>query len=83
LGEVAEGLYWSVSQAEASSLRLASFGVSDSSGPRVAMRVATEHAWAAVTAARGGDFRPTVPHGGCPGYCPAAAYCWHYREASW
>jgi len=83
LGEVAEGLYWSVSQAEASSLRLASFGVSDSSGPRVAMRVATEHASAAVTAARGGDFRPTVPHGGCPGYCPAAAYCWHYREASW
>jgi hypothetical protein len=42
------------------------------------MAAAVEHAWHAVRAIRTGDFVPHPPAGGCPGYCPAAGYCWHY-----
>ena len=48
-------------------------------GPQAAMAVAVEKAWEAVRGARDGYFVPHPPDNGCPSYCPAAGFCWHYR----
>ena len=76
LGEPVDGFYWHVRQAEPSGLQLAKYG----SGPQDALDVATEHAWRIVDGIRAGAFAPRPPRGGCPSYCPAASYCWWYRE---
>lgn len=75
LGAVVDGFYWQIRKAEASELRLAGFqnGVAD------AIAVAVKHAWEAIHGVREGRFPPTPPAAGCPSYCPAAAFCWHYR----
>jgi hypothetical protein len=39
-----------------------------------------EHAWEAIRSTRGGYFVPHPPDAGCPAYCPAASFCWHYRR---
>ena len=76
LGDPVEGFYWHVQQAEPSSLRLSKF----EGGPMTAVNVAVEKAWEAIRGARGGDFTPGPPGEGCPSYCPAAAFCWHYSS---
>lgn len=73
LGEPASGFYWHVRHAEPSALKLEEFG------PREAMGTAVAHAWEAIRSAREGHFRPVAPPRGCPSYCPAAAFCWHYE----
>jgi RecB family exonuclease len=77
LGEVVDGFYWHVQQAEPSSFTLAKFG------PGAAMTTAVEHAWEAVRGARRGHFVPEPPGSGCPGYCPAAGFCWRYTARGW
>jgi ATP-dependent helicase/DNAse subunit B len=78
LGEVADGFYWHVRQAEASRLQLAAFGV------EAAIESAMGYAWETVLAVRKGDFHPSPPAGGCPSYCPAASFCWQYEAPrSW
>jgi RecB family exonuclease len=73
-GRAVDGFYWSVTRAEASRLCLGKFGVEE------AAVMALAHAWEAVEGARAGRFQPQTPRDGCPPYCPAAAFCWHYRE---
>jgi len=73
LGDPVEGFYWHISQAEPSGLTLGDFG------PEEAMQTAVDFAWQAVRGARQGDFIPRAPAGGCPQWCPAAAFCWQYR----
>jgi ATP-dependent helicase/DNAse subunit B len=75
LGEPAEGFYWHVQQAERSGFTLSGFD----GGPRGAIKVALDKAWEAVRGARAGHFVPRPPQGGCPSYCPAAAFCWRYQ----
>ena len=72
LGEPTDGFYWHVQHAQASPFTLEKFG------PDEAREVAVEHAWTAVRGARQGHFVPRPPADGCPGYCPAAGFCWHY-----
>jgi ATP-dependent helicase/DNAse subunit B len=72
LGQLVEGFYWHVYQGQASGLKLADYGV------EAAIGLALEFAWQAVRGARAGDFAPKAPPDGCPSYCPAAAFCWHY-----
>jgi ATP-dependent helicase/DNAse subunit B len=74
LGDPAEGFYWHVQHAEPSSFQMSRF----EGGPEGAMEVAVEKAWEAVRGARDGHFVPEPPDGGCPSYCPAAGFCWHY-----
>ncbi len=74
LGELADGFYWSVTKAKASSLRLKKSGVDE------AISLATGHVRAAVQGIRSGQFQPRPPARGCPPFCPAAAFCWHYRS---
>jgi hypothetical protein len=74
LGDPVEGFYWHVRHAEASSFTLAKYG------PEAAVEAAVAYAWEAVRGARGGAFVPRPPDGGCPAYCPASGFCWHYEE---
>jgi len=74
LGEPVDGFYWHVRTAEPSPFTLGKYGAED------AMHLAVEHAWEAVRGARSGWFAPQPPEEGCPSYCPAAAFCWHYRN---
>ncbi len=74
LGEPVDGFYWHVRQAQASDLTLRGYGVAE------AIQTAVDYAWEAVRGARAGHFIPDPPRGGCPAYCPARAFCWHYRE---
>jgi ATP-dependent helicase/DNAse subunit B len=72
-GRPTDGFYWSVIRAEPSKLRLSKFGVER------AVELARTHAWDAVEGVRAGHFSPRPPKDGCPDFCPAAAFCWHYR----
>ena len=76
LGEPVEGFYWHVRQAEPSSFKMSTFD----GGPQGALDVAVEKAWEAIHGAREGYFGPKPPDGGCPGYCPAGGFCWHYQQ---
>lgn len=75
LGQPADGFYWHIHQAEASDFTLAGF----EDGPAAAIDTTVAFAWEAVRGARAGHFSPQPPAEGCPAYCPAAAFCWHYR----
>ena len=75
LGQPAEGFYWSVSKAAPSSFSLGKFD----GGPEEALKLAQQYAWEAVHGVRAGEFKPLTPDGGCPDYCPAAGFCWHYQ----
>lgn len=77
LGEPVEGFYWHVRHAKPSGFTLSGFG------PEEAMRLAVAHAWEAVQGARAGRFVPAPPAKGCPNYCPALGFCWHYRPGYW
>ena len=78
LGEPVEGFYWKLFQGEASSLKLGNFQCEAGSGPQAAEAVAIGHVASIVTAIRQGQFTPLPPKGGCPSYCPAASWCWHF-----
>jgi ATP-dependent helicase/nuclease subunit B len=83
LGSIAEGFYFHVRHAEPSQLRLATFSLDGDRGPQTALKHGVQMAWEAVQGARAGDFVPEAPPDGCPQYCPAAAYCWHYAPVYW
>ncbi|MGC9522672.1 MAG: PD-(D/E)XK nuclease family protein [Anaerolineae bacterium] len=83
LGEVADGFYWHVQHAQASSFSLSRFYSDAGRGPRAAMEVVVALAWEAIRGARRGHFVPAVPDTGCPSYCPAASFCWHYEARLW
>jgi RecB family exonuclease len=76
LGEPVEGFYWHVRHGVASGFRLSG----GEEGPAGTMAQAAEKAWDMVRAVRRGRFAPRPPEGGCPEYCPAAAFCWQYRS---
>jgi RecB family exonuclease len=79
LGEVAEGFYWHFNQGKSSP-----FTLSNADGGVVgAFETAVDFAAKVVEGVRAGDFQPKPPTGGCPTYCPAAAFCWHYSPQSW
>jgi len=81
LGQPAEGFYWKLFQGEVSSLKLSSFRCENGSGPQAAFAVTTRHIGAIVSGIRQGNFKPRPPKDGCPGYCPAASWCWHFVPA--
>jgi ATP-dependent helicase/nuclease subunit B len=78
-GEVGGGFYWHIGSAQPSRLRLESY----LGGVESAMQTALEHALDTVEAVRAGQFPPRPPSDGCPGNCPAAAFCWHYTSRGW
>jgi RecB family exonuclease len=79
LGEVADGFYWHFRQVEKSPFQLAKA----EGGVNGAMETAVAHTWDVVRRVRRGEFKPQPPAEGCPPYCPAAGFCWHYTPKSW
>lgn len=80
LGRPVDGFYWHIQQAKASSFSLANFkNDAGQTGPEAALKVVTSKAWEAVQGVRQGVFSPQPPAEGCPSYCSAASFCWHYR----
>ena len=78
LGDAAEGFYWKLFQGEPSSLKLSRFQCEAGSGAQAALTVAANHVEAIVNRICQGTFDPEPPIGGCPSYCPAAAWCWQF-----
>lgn len=78
MGQVADGFYWALLKGEASSLKLSSFKLDEDSGPPAAITEALKHLSGIVMGIRQAHFPPIPPKGGCPGYCPASAWCWRY-----
>lgn len=83
LGDIQEGFYFHVRSAEPSGFKLSSFRINGKKGPRAAIENAVDISWQTIQAVRKGIFEPKVPDNGCPDYCPAAEYCWHYRPKRW
>lgn len=83
LGDTVEGFYWKLNQGEPGGLRLSRFQGETGSGPEGAFSAAAAHIERIIAAIRSGDFAPRPPQGGCPSYCPAAAWCWHFRPVRW
>ncbi len=79
LGDPSDGFYWHIQQAKTSKLTLKTFKTDAAAGVDVAIAVAVAHAWAAVRSARAGHFAPHPPADGCPSFCAAAGFCWHYH----
>ncbi len=80
MGQLADGFYWHARHAQPSEFSLRDFQDDDfGRGPDGAIALAVTRAWGAVIGARSGHFAPQPPPGGCPAYCPAAAFCWGYR----
>jgi ATP-dependent helicase/DNAse subunit B len=85
LGEPVEGLYWAILAARRGSLLLSRFKDADTAdkGPGAAFHVAARHVGRIQSGVQNGRFAPIPPRGGCPSYCPAAAWCWKYESAAW
>ena len=86
LGKPVDGLYWSVRSAKPGRLTLADFSYTDErgrtqAGPAAAIELAAAHIGRTVAGVRAGVFPARAPDGGCPDYCPAAAFCWHYQPS--
>jgi len=79
LGEPVEGFYWKLFQQGASALKLSQFESDLGNGPEAAFTVATNHIEDSVIHIREGLFQPNPPQYGCPSYCVAASWCWHYK----
>lgn len=86
LGTPVDGLYWSVRSAKPGRLTLADFSYTDErgqthAGPAAAIELAAAHIGQTVAGVRAGIFPARAPDGGCPDYCPAAAFCWHFQPS--
>jgi hypothetical protein len=79
LGDPVEGFYWKLFQAAPSSLKLSSFYYDGGPGPQAAFSLASSYMEATVSAIRREAFSPLASRDGCPDWCTAAAWCWHYQ----
>ncbi len=87
MGDPVEGFYWKIRQAAPGSLKLSTFEADVDGrpliGPQAAYAVASKHVVRILMGTREGAFQPIPPSGGCPSYCPAAAWCWRYQPSGW
>jgi ATP-dependent helicase/DNAse subunit B len=74
LGQIEGGFYWHIHRAEASALKLETC----EGGVEGALNEVVQHVAHHIGGIRGGRFKPHPPPEGCPGYCPATAFCWRY-----
>ena len=78
LGQPVEGFYWAIFGAKAGSLKLSGFKDDIGRGPQAAYRIARTYVAGILSGVRAANFVPKPPRAGCPGYCPAAGWCWRY-----
>lgn len=82
LGIPVEGIYWNIQTAEAGSLKLSKFSTDNAEGVEATVDVLCAHLIRILHGIRSAAFSPRTPKGGCPSYCPAAQWCWHF-ESGW
>jgi hypothetical protein len=82
MGEVVDGFYWAIRDAKQGSFKLSSYKTQQSEGFEAAVDTLIKHLRRILSGIHSGHFPPIPPHGGCPGYCPAAQWCWRY-QAGW
>lgn len=75
--EVASAFYWHIRAARPSSLKLENVD----GGVAAAIETAVSYARQIADAVRAGQFPPHRPGNGCPGSCPAAAFCELYQAS--
>jgi len=83
LGDVQEGFYFHVRSAQPSSFRMSTFWNDGERGSEAAIKNAILKGWQAVSSIQNGIFSPQPPGNGCPQYCPAVDFCWHYQRQIW
>jgi len=83
LGKVQEGFYFHVRSAQPSIFKMSTFWNNGERGSQVAIKNAIIKGWQAVSSIQAGIFSPLPPGNGCPAYCPAVDFCWHYQRKSW
>ncbi|MBN1180082.1 MAG: PD-(D/E)XK nuclease family protein [Anaerolineae bacterium] len=76
---VSSGFYWHISSAKPSSLRLETYP----GGVAGAVDTAVDHALRIGADVQAGQFPAAPPDGGCPRFCPAAAFCAQYKAQGW
>jgi hypothetical protein len=76
---VDSGFYWHIGSARPSTLKLEDYD----GGVTGAIETAVDYALEIVAAVRAGKFAPTPSSDGCPRFCPAAAFCEHFKARSW
>jgi ATP-dependent helicase/DNAse subunit B len=77
--DVVEGFYWAINAKKPGSLKLSKFEYEGFEGTEGAIQVARQHLQLIMDGLGNADFRPQVPVGGCPDYCPARLWCWRYK----
>lgn len=82
LGKAVDGIYWKILAAEAGKLKLAAYKTDAGEGLDEAVQVLKDHLRRIIRGVRSAEFLPHPPRDGCPAYCPAARWCWHYA-AGW
>jgi ATP-dependent helicase/DNAse subunit B len=83
LGNVQEGFYFHVRSAQPSIFKMSAFWNDGERGSQVAIKNAIIKGWQAVSSIQAGVFSPHPPGNGCPAYCPAVDFCWHYQRKNW
>ena len=74
LGEVSSSIYWSIPTAL--SIGPAIENPQDGLQKKEFVRMLVDEY---VEGIRAGHFEPHAPDDGCPSYCTAAKWCWHYQ----
>jgi len=74
LGVPVEGFYWHLRSDKTSGIQLGKIGVEK------AQQLALQYAWETIHSIRQGQFAPSPPAEGCPPWCPASSFCWHYHS---
>lgn len=83
LGKPVDGFYWKLFQKGASSLKLETFKYEGGEGAQAAFSLATSHIERIVSGIRKGSFSPLAPRDGCPDWCAASSWCWHYTSGGY
>ncbi len=82
LGVPVDGIYWKINAAEPAALKLSTYKKNkEAQGIDAAYDMVKSHLQRMLPAIRKGTFPPQPPDDGCPSYCPAAAWCWRFKEA--
>jgi ATP-dependent helicase/DNAse subunit B len=78
LGPVSDSIYFSINAGKIIGPNIKDITEENDIQKRTMFAAATQTVAQFVTQIRAGEFMPTKPEDGCPSYCPASSWCWHY-----
>lgn len=78
LGKVSDSIYFSINAAMEIGPKMEVMTEESDSKKSEMFAAAKQTIGQFVTQIRAGEFIPKKPEDGCPSYCPASSWCWHY-----